>query len=149
MGYVTKIVSKLGFSIVRGPLEGGGGEELTKWFFLGEAHSSFIIGFLLYVWLLVVNNMVLVEIIWMYLVEEEGPCEDVWSINFYWDGNGSINMTGVELFFKKLLISSWQGQFFMKSSSTHGKQGYLAFYLGFLSLSKVVVLVLSCWFLGF
>jgi len=44
-----EIVSKLGFSIMRGPLEGGGGEGLTGGVFSGEGSSSFFSCVLSYV----------------------------------------------------------------------------------------------------
>ena len=72
-----KVVSRLGLSIVRGPLEGGGGEGLEEAVFSGEAPSYFFLGGLSYVGFHVVSTTVLTEIILISSMEEEGPCKDV------------------------------------------------------------------------
>ena len=92
--------------------------------------------------------MVSEEIIWIYSDEVELPWLDMWSINCCWEGKGSVSIVGAGFDFRNWEISSWRGHSFEKWSPLHRRCGYFSFIFP-LSLSLLVGLGVSCWFLGF
>ena len=117
--------------------------------FLGRRILVLLSAGLSYDWLRVVKLIIYEDIIHISSIELEFPCEVIWSINCYWERNGSVSTASIGLLFKNLLISSRQGHSFMKWSPPHNKQGYLAFLLPLLSFFGAIALGFSCWFPGF